>query len=287
MRVGFITQLLWPRYGDFWVKLVSGAGLGPVYASPERVRRALDDPRLDSIPGTAFRLAAAQALALALDADFIFAPDLNPGESATRGGGQDAFIANFPETLASTLGGLPPVVGVPASLSVAGLEGLVFSTLLSLTHDAGLVRRVWERQRTAAKAPRLPEPRWRVRPSEGGTVGVIGQPWLLSDALVRRVAGESHLVSQHQLEPALLRDEGRRLDDRLLGTDAEVLGAARFLGRKGSIERLVMIADETSGADAWLVAQVQRNVRKPFSVAYLQRLGEPLFSDSPNPAGSS
>lgn len=286
MRTGFITQLLWPRYGDFWVKLVSAAGLEPVYASSERVRRALDDPRLDSIPGTAFRLAAAQALAL--DADLIFAPDLNPGESATRGGGQDAFIANFPEALATTLGGLPPVLGIPASLSVTGLEGLVFNTMMSLTHDAGLVRRVWERQRTAAKAPRLPEPKWRVRPSEGGTVGVIGQPWLLSDVLARRVAGENHLVSQHQLEPTLLRDEGRRLDDRLVGTDTEVLGAARFLGRKGSITRLVMIADETSGVDAWLVAQVQRHVRKPFSVAYVQRLDEHLaLPESPKPAGSS
>lgn len=286
MRAGFITQLLWPRYGDFWVKLVSAAGLEPVYASSERVRRALDDPRLDGIPGTAFRLAAAQAQAL--DADLIFAPDLNPGESATRGGGQDAFIANFPEALATTLGGLPPVVGIPASLSVTGLEGLVFNTMMSLTHDAGLVRRVWERQRTAAKAPRLPEPKWRVRPSEGGTVGVIGQPWLLSDVLARRVAGENHLVSQHQLEPTLLRDEGRRLDDRLVGTDTEVLGAARFLGRKGSITRLVMIADETSGVDAWLVAQVQRHVRKPFSVAYVQRLDEHLaLPESPKPAGSS
>jgi hypothetical protein len=285
MRIGFITQLLWPRYGDFWVKLVSGAGLEPVYASSERVRRALDDARLERIPGTAFRLAAAQALAL--DADLIFAPDLNPGESATRGGGQDAFIANFPEALTTTLSGLPPVVGVPASLSVVGLEGLAFSTLLSLTHDAGLVRRVWERQRTAAKAPRLPELRWQVRPSEGGTVGVIGQPWLLSDALVRRVVGEGHWVAQHQLEPALLRDEGQRVDDRLVGTDTEVLGAAHFLGRKGSITRLVMIADETSGVDAWLIAQVQRSVHKRLSVAYVQRLGEPLVPPEIEPSGRS
>lgn len=272
MRVGFITQLLWPRYGDFWTKLVSGAGLEPVYAPSDRVRRALADPRLNGVPGTAFRLAVAQALAL--DADVIFAPDLNPGESATRGGGQDAFIANFPETLATTIVGLPPVVGIPVSLSEAGLEGLIVSTLLKLTHDAGLVRRVWERQRSAARAPRLPELKWRVLPSGGGRVGVVGQPWLLSDALVQRATGESHAVSQHQLEPDLLREEGRRADDRLVGTDTEVLGAARFLGRKGSVERLLMIADETSGTDAWLVSQVQKTVYKPFSVAYIQRLDE-------------
>lgn len=280
MRAGFITQLLWPRYGAFWTKLVQGAGLGVVYADDDRVRRMLGDPRLDGIPGVAFRLAGAQALAL--DAEVIFAPDLNPGESATRGGGQDAFIANFPEALAGALAGLPPIVGVPASLTGAGLESLVVSTLLSLTHDAGLVRRVWERQRTAAKAPRRPDPKWRVRPSDGGTVGVVGQPWLLSDALARRVAGDVHVVGQHQLEPALLREEGRRVDARLVGTDTEVLGAARFLGRKGSVERLVMIADETSSVDAWLVSQVQRTVHKPLSVAYVQRLNEGV-----TPAGSS
>ena len=280
MRAGFITQLLWPRYGAFWTKLVQGAGFEVVYAADERVRRAMGDPRLDAVPGTAFRLASAQALALGTDV--IFAPDLNPGESATRGGGQDAFIANFPEALATTFGGLPPVVGVPASLSGAGLESLVVSTLLSLTHDAGLTRRVWERQRTAARAPRLPEPRWRVRPSEGGTVGVVGQPWLVSDALARRVAGDAHVIGQHQLDPALLREEGRRVDDRLVGTDTEVLGAARLLGRKGSIERLVMIADETSSVDLWLVSQVQRAAYKPLSVAYVQRLDEGVA-----PAGSS
>ncbi len=273
MRVGFITQLLWSRYGNFWTKLVSGTGLEPVYADDDAVRRALADTRLEAVPGSAFRLAAAQALAL--NAEVILAPELNPGESATRGGGQDAFIADFPDALRATLGGLPPVIGVPASLAGEGLESLVVSTLLKLTHDPGLVRRVWERHRTQVKTPRLPEPRWRVRPSEGGTVGVIGQPWLLSDALVKRVAGESHFVSQHQLEPTPLRAEGRRVAERLVSTDLEVLGAARFLGRKGSVERLVVVADETVAADAFLVAQVQKIVYKPLSVAYVQRLGAP------------
>ncbi len=277
MRVGFITQLLWSRYGDFWTKLVSGAGLEPVYAADDAVRRALTDARLEAVPGTAFRLAAAQALALNADAnaDMILAPELNPGESAARGGGQDAFIADFPDALATTLGGLPPVIGIPASLGGEGLESLVISTLLKLTHDPGLVRRTWERHRNLAKVPRLPEPRWRVRPSEGGTVGVIGQPWLLSDALVRRVTGESHAVSQHQLSPSLLREEGRRVAERLVSTDLEVLGAARFLGRKGSVTRLIIIADETVSADAFSITQAQKIVYKPLSVAFVQRLDEP------------
>ena len=277
MKVGFITQLLWPRYGDFWTKLVGSAGLEVVTPPDDRVRSALTDPRLERVPGTAFKLAAAQALALG--ADVIVAPDLNPGEVSTRGGGQDAFIADFPGALAATLGGLPPLIAVPAALS-GELEGLAVSTLLNLTHDPALVRRAWERHRSAAKPPRLPEPRWRVRPSEGGTVGVVGQPWLLSDALARRVVEGAHWVSQGQLEPAPLRAEGRRAVPGLVGTDTEVLGAARFLGRKGSVERLVMITDEDSPTDAFLLAQVQKLVYKPLAVAAVQRLGE-----APQPTG--
>ena len=277
MKVGFITQLLWPRYGEFWTKLVASAGLEVVTPPDDRVRSALGDPRLERVPGTAFKLAAAQALAL--EADVILAPDLNPGEVSTRGGGQDAFIADLPGALAATLGGLPPLVAVPAALS-GELEGLVISTLLNLTHDPALVRRAWERHRSAAKPPRLSEPRWRVRPSEGGTVGVIGQPWLLNDVLAGRVVGGAHWVSQHQLEPAPLRAEGRRAVPGLVGTDTEVLGAARFLGRKGSVERLVMITDEDAPTDAFLLAQVQKLVYKPLAVAAVQRLDE-----APQPTG--
>jgi hypothetical protein len=278
MRVGLITQLLWSRYGSFWFKLLKSAGLEPVYAQDERVRRYLSDSRLAAIPGTAFQLAAAQALAL--EADVIFAPDLNPGETSTIGGGQDPFIANFPDALRASLPGLPAIVAVPAALGGEGFEGLVVSTLMNLTHDPTSVRRAWERQRSAAKPPRLTEPSWRVQPSAGRAVGVIGQPWLLGDTLVRQLRLEQHAVSQAQLEPKLLREEGRRSDARLIGTDAEVLGAARFLGRKGNIGSLVMVTDEASGVDAWLVAQVQRSVSKPLEVVSLQRLGQA----APNPS---
>ena len=60
MKVGFITQLLWPRYGDFWTKLVGSAGLEVVTPPDDRVRSALTDPRLERVPGTAFKLAAAR-----------------------------------------------------------------------------------------------------------------------------------------------------------------------------------------------------------------------------------
>ena len=65
------------------------------------------------------------------------------------------------------------------------------------------------------------------------------------------------------------------MDERLIPTDSEVLGAARYLGRKGSVTKLVMIADKTSGADAWLVSRVQKLVYKPLEVVYLQDVLEP------------
>ena len=236
MRVGFITQLLWPRYGALWERLISGAGLEAVYAAPEEVQRRLSDERLEAVSGFAFKLAAAQALALA-DTDIILAPDLNAGTTSLRGSGQDPFIASFPEALNASLSSLPSIMSIPASLT--DLETLAVSTLQTLTRDPALVRRVWERQRASARAPKTAEPRWRVRPSEGGTLGVIAQPWLLREEVIRAslesLALSSHTVSQSQLDPAMLREEGQRVDERLIPTDSEVLGAARYLGARAAL----------------------------------------------------
>ena len=195
MRVGFITQLLWSRYGSLWEKLVTGVGLEVAHAAPEEVERALKDERLDIVSGFTFKLAAAEALAFE-GVDVILAPELNPDATSQRGSGQDPFIASFPEALSASLSGLPPVLSVPASLE-GNLETLVISTLHTLKRDPALVRRVWERNRTSARAPKVAEPRWRVRPSEGGTVGVIAQPWLLREAVMAAALKEQKPTSSH------------------------------------------------------------------------------------------
>lgn len=274
MRVGFLTQLLWTRYGPFWQRLVVGSGAEACFPEEERIVRVLADERLSEIPGVAFRLAAAQALALA-ETDLIVAPDLNPGETRERGGGQDPWIASFPEALATTLGGLPPLFAVPATLEES-VETLAINFLHTLSRDPALVRRVWDRNRTGAKPPRYGEPRWTLLPSERATVGVIGQPWNLNDALVDALrTDEQHVVSQHEFPPALLREEGWRGDERLIATDAETLGAARFLGRRGSVSRLVMVIDSGSGSDAWLARGVARATHKPLETRPLQELLTP------------
>ncbi len=271
MRVGFLTSLLWERYGPLWHKLVTGVGADALFPEPPLVERALTDARLAKVPGVAFKMAAAQALSL--DVDMLIVPDLNPAFESARGGGQDPWVASFPEALAATLGGLPPLVGVPAGLENPP-QTLAVNTLHALSRDPALVRRVWERNRSLAKPPRYPEPRWRGLSNER-VVGVLAQPWLLTDVVVGKLgAPGQHLVSQGRLEPAMLRDEGARLDARLLPTDREVLGAARYLSRKGSVDELVMVADQT-GTDAWLATQVARAVHKPLTVVYLHDLLSP------------
>ena len=271
MRVGFITQLLWDRYGAFWRHLLEDTDIEVRLAKPESVQAQLQDARLHPIPGWAFRLAGAQALALG-DCDLLLVPDLNPASEVARGGGQDPWIASFPEALEASISGLPPVRAVPASLDT-DLEPLAVELLLNLSRDPGKVRRVWARHR--GRLPTQSPAELSLPPASGSheVVGLVGQPWLLTERLERRLQEEgTTLVSQSVLSPARLREEGWRADERLIGTDAEVLGAARYFGRRGGVDRLMLVLDKTSGVDGWLAVQVERRAHKPLSKVYLQDL---------------
>lgn len=272
VRVGFVTQLLWDRYGPFWVRLVEDAGAEAVRAGAEGVRGVLSDRRVSGIGPLAFRLAVAQAVALAgEDVDALVVPDLNPeGTPEPRGGGADPWIADFPDALRSAFAGLPPLVSVPASLA-PGVENTVVTVLQNLVHDVQAVRRIWGRRRAEARPPRRPAVRWTAEPGDRRTVGLVGQPWLLNDAIAARAgnAGE-HLVPQHRLDPERLRQEGARVEETAIGTDAEVLGAARLFARRGGVEAIRLLVDRASGADAWLVRRLELVVRKPLEVRGLE-----------------
>lgn len=271
MRIGLITQLLWSRYGPLWANLVADVGAEPVLPPAEL---DLDDPRLAEVPGLAFRLAAAQALALA-DCDLLIVPELNPEVDAPRGGGQDPWVASFPEALHRTVAGLPPLIGVPAGPSER-LEGLAVETMLRLNRDAAVVRRAWQRRRSALKrrAPR----RLHLEPGPPGvaTVGLLCQPWLATDALAAAVVGEGRrALSLHTLDPAALRLEGAKGGTSLVATDLEALGAARLFGRSGAVDALVLVVDDGVGADAWLARQIDAAVHKPLERVALGSLPEP------------
>jgi len=276
VRVGFVTQLLWPRYGPLWMRLARDAGAEVRVAEVDGVREALADRRVAAVSALAFRLAAAQAVALG-DVDILLVPDLLAGAGdasasgrLARGAGADPWIADFPDALRTAIAGLPPLVAVPASLG-PGIEGAVVTALHNLLHDAHAVRRIWARRRAEARDPRPRPPRWTLVPGERRTVGLLGQPWLVGDGLAERATDEGdHVVAQHRLDRAQLLGEAARLEGVLAPTDAEVLGAARLFDRRGGVERVRFLADRDAGADAWLADRLRALLRKPLEVRYLQ-----------------
>lgn len=275
MRIGFVRTLLWDRYGSFWWDLVRDAGAEPVGSEAARLRAALDDPRVGHVSAFAFRVAAADAVALP-PCDLIVAPELNPGVETGRGGGQDPWIVSFPAALATSVSGLPPVVGVPVD-GDAAVEPKALELIRAVDRDPTRVRRVWERHRARARSGRTPSVRWQLRPSELRTVGVVGQPWLVTDPTVAAIGGPGeHLVGQHLLDAAALREEGLRLDAKLVSTDAEALGAARLFARRGTVAEVRVLTDPEAGSDAWLLRRIRDVVRKELSVASVREIADPV-----------
>lgn len=270
VRVGLVTQLLFSRYGGFWRQLVSAAGSEVVLPTLDGVRSALDDQYVQGIASASFRLAAAQAVSLSGDVDWLIVPSLNSGNDSARGGGQDPWVADFPGALASAVPGLPALRAVPANLN-EGVESTAVELIRNLVRDAAQVPRVWSRVRTQAKPPKLPAVNWDYRPGELATVALIGQPWLLNDQLTKALASPTeHLVPQHRLDPLALRDEGLRFDPQLLDTDAETLGAARLAARRASVSRIRLVVDAASGSDAWLARRVEKLAHKAVEVVTVQ-----------------
>jgi hypothetical protein len=269
VRVGFITQLLWHRYGPFWKKLLEDAGVEAVLPNPILVRRLLDEPRLLSIPSIAFRLATSQALVLS-DVDLLIAPDLSEGEEVNRGAGQDPWVAQFSETLQGTVGGLPRTISVPARLKPA-IEGRAIEVLHRVLQDPAKVRRVWERNRANARQS------WFTK-SAGCTIpgpkliGFLGQPWLVVSPLLHLVKmGNEGILPQSSFNPEALRQEASGIDMKLVPTDREVLGAARVFMRRGDVGRIVVLTDRSS-ADAWLLRTIRRMSHKPVEALLLEDL---------------
>src|SRR5690606_24419876 len=102
VRVGFVTQLLWDRFGPFWPDLAEGCGAEPLVPGPEAVRDPPAALPAGPAPSASFRLALAQAAALD-EADLLVLPRLNPEGAGARGAGSDRWIADLPGALVSAL----------------------------------------------------------------------------------------------------------------------------------------------------------------------------------------
>lgn len=264
MRVGFITSVLWPRYGHFWNKLASDAAAEIAVAEPETVLRQLEQRFIREIPSTVFRLATAEAIALG-DCDWVVTPQPNMGSDSRRGGAQDPWISDFPEVLASAAG-LRNLFAVPTHLG-PDVEALAVTFLQELLHDGWQTRKIMERHRNQFAPRPLPAP----RPTRQGTVGVVGQPWLIDEKLAGLAAGEGErILAQSSIDPEVLREEGARHLEGRPDTDLEVLGAVQWLSRRGGIERIVMLIDGESPMDSWLAGQAERVSRREFSVVTVQ-----------------
>lgn len=179
VRVGFVTQLLFERYGGFWRELVAGAGATVVLPTREGVQSHADavDPEL--APALWFRLAAVQAASLA-DCDLLIVPELNPEADDLRGSAQDRWVADLAGALVDAVASLPPLVRV-AAYPDAGIESRAVALLHSLLHDAAAVRRVWSRHRAdAIRLTRASSARAAHSVLENSALpsqALVGQPW--------------------------------------------------------------------------------------------------------------
>lgn len=261
MRVGFLTHLLWDRYGPFWTTLTRAAGAEVVLPSAAEVVARLADPRVGVAPAVAFRVAIAAGLALE-DVDLLVVPELNTPVQDGPGAAQDPWIAALPTMLRRSVPGLPAVWSVPASLE-GPVESHAVTFLHRLTPDAGTVRRAWSQHRAEARPPRRRAPREaRAAPlghAAATTVRALcGQAWwatrLVADLLV---GPNERWVGPYLNDPSALRAEGRRLDPSLIDTDAEALGAVRRSARSSEVAGLCLVIDGGAGSDLWLARRAE------------------------------
>lgn len=274
VRVGFVTQLLFERYGAFWRALVEGAGAEVALPERDTVSLRLEEIEPEHAPGLAFRLAAAQAASLR-ECDLLVVPQLVPESDGERGSAQDRWVADLPGALGDAVAGLPPLVAAPA-FHDASLESRSIALLQSLLHDPAAVSRVWSRVRSGARRVGQAPPRRAVPVSAHGSVAagvaLVGQPWLMTEQVlsVAAAAGVGGPV-QAGLDPELVRREGWASDERLVPTDAEVIGAARVLARRAGVSELRVVVDGAL-SDGWLLRRVAQVVHTPVTALTLEGL---------------
>jgi hypothetical protein len=271
VRVGFLTHLLWDRYGPFWETLVRSVGAEVVHADRNEVVARLADARVSEADALVFKLAIAASLALD-DVDCLVVPQLLVEDGTSRGAAQDPWIAALPMMLERSVPGLPAVVGVPVRLD-GEIETLAVSFLRRLTGDVGAIRRAWSTHRLEVRPPRRPAT--AATPAGVLSSALLGSPWWATERVLAATpfAGEPS-VGPWQFPPEVLREEGLRSDPKLADSDAEALGALRRLARSGSIGRLRWLTDENSGSDAWLLRRARGLVGERLEVVSVQQLGD-------------
>ena len=266
MRIGFITQLHWNRYGDFWQNIIKDAGAELVFANKEEILENIKDERLENIDNNVFKLAAAEALALK-DVNLIIAPDLNQNKETAKGGGQDPWLANFPATLQKVVKGLPAIYSVP-SQNTPNIQEKAIELLMSLTHSPSVAKRILNEHIAKLKMEYKDIrhiDKYRDAPA------LVGQAWLI-DSFAELASDDFDLIKQTQIDPEILKAEAARHDKNLIDSDGEVLGASYLFNRKAAINRIILLADQNSANDLWLERRAKKIIRKDFETIYIQDL---------------
>lgn len=277
MKVGFITQLLWSRYGEFWQRVATEAEYEPMFPSEEGTIDMLNHPDVQEIRSVSFRIAAAQALSMSEEAGLIVVPDVSLGVREPRGAGEDAWVSAFPERLRIAFPELPTLVSAPTSLGAVA-EPAVLQFLQDGLYEPVAVKQSWSRLRGPLYETREGHGDPFVKPANAPQyVGLIGQPWLLNADVVALVEQRfGNTLSQSVLVPERLREEGERaLDKPLLPTDTEVIGAARLFARRASVGSIVMVVDPLSSTDAWLANRVEKLIGSRLQVIQITELVSP------------
>lgn len=272
VRVGFLSHLLWDRYGPLWTSLAEAAGAEVVLVETDAVVAHLADSRVHAADALAFRAAVAAALALThAGVELLVVPDINPEGSASRGGAQDPWVAALPLMLARSVPGLPPVVGVPVHAR-EDLEAQAVVYLRRMGADAGMVRRLWAQHRADA----LRDTRTVAAPVQpaAGSVAWLGQPWWATERVARWANPDAPaLLGAWNMPRAQLLEEGSRVEANLIDSDAEALGALRRFVRMAGAPRLRWVTDEASGSDAWLLRRALALAGERLEVVPLRALG--------------
>jgi hypothetical protein len=294
MRVGFVTPLLWDRFGPPWAALVRDLGAEVVLAAPDEVVAGLDDPRVAALPALAPRLALASAVACGA-VDLLIVPELLVPRDGGIGSSQDPWIADLPTMIARSLPGGPAVVAVPGERGPR-VPPLVMTVAMRINRDAGVVRRAWERRRreleTPPSGPSASGPSISGRaasgqtasgkaasglaaPSDGPRVALVGPPWWLTPATLALAGrGAGRLVGQFQLAAEEARGEGRRMRPELADADAEVIGSARRFARQADVDVVRLVLDAESPTAPWLERRVREAAPRGIEVVTVAELAD-------------
>ena len=273
VRVGFVTPLLWQRFGPPWAALVADIGADAVRPSADEIVAALGDPRVAAVSALAPRIALASAVACG-NVDLLVVPQLLAPRDGGRGSAQDPWVADLPAMIARALIGGPGVVPVPVERG-PHVANAVMPALMRINRDAGVVRRAWERRRRELETPWRGPVTSRPAPTDGPRVALVGEPWWFTPSTIPIVGqGAGRLVGQFQLDPEDARAEGRRVQGDLVDPDAEVIGAARRFARQSAVDAVRLVLDRESATAPWLERRVREVATRALEVVWVTDLAD-------------